>query len=180
MPPFVISRSAGVKQFCSSIDRDAIRFFRNYHEFHPAFDLSFSSCTLFSRIPKAFFKKSFSAYSLPTSLSSSSLRAASLYILPFPLKADSGSLSYSNFHLEIIFGWMLFSRLSCPNFFPLSSSLIRESLNSRVYLVLDVFPMFSLFETHLNYLSTLRGALHCLSLIHISEPTRLGMISYAV
>jgi len=33
-------------------------------------------------------------------------------------------------------------------------------LNSRVYLVLDVFPMFSLFETHLNYLSTLRGALH--------------------
>jgi hypothetical protein len=32
-------------------------------------------------------------------------------------------------------------------------------LNSRAYLFLDVFPMVSLSETHLNYLSTLRGAL---------------------
>jgi len=30
-----------------------------------------------------------------------------------------------------------------------------RNITSRVYLFLDVFPMISLIETHLNYLSTL-------------------------
>jgi len=96
----------------------------------------FSSMILPSNTVNAFFKNSFSAYNYPTNLSSSAILACSLYVLPLPLKAFSGSLRYSFFYFTTRDGCISFSRDTWASVFPISISLMTEILKSHVYFLL--------------------------------------------
>ncbi len=76
----------------------------------------------------------------------SAILAFSLYTLPLPLKAFSGSSKYCFLHFTMSEGLIPFSRDTCAGVFPLSTSLITPILKSRVYFLLFIsHPLFSFF-----------------------------------